>query len=50
MSRAELRDYLTRAGETWVEDETNADLKNPRNRIRHRVLPELNWRLGADTS
>jgi tRNA(Ile)-lysidine synthase len=25
----------------WVEDETNEDLEHPRNRIRHRVLPEL---------
>ncbi len=37
-------------GQTWVEDDTNADLKNPRNRIRHRVLPELNLAAGADTS
>ena len=50
VSRSELRDYLTSIGQAWVEDETNADLKNPRNRVRHRVLPELNLAAGADTS
>jgi tRNA(Ile)-lysidine synthase len=50
VSRVELREYLTVIGQTWVEDDTNADLKNPRNRIRHRVLPELNQAAGADTS
>jgi tRNA(Ile)-lysidine synthase len=50
VSRSELRDYLVSRGERWVEDETNDDLKNPRNRIRHRVLPELNLAAGADTS
>ena len=34
-------------GEIWVEDETNADLENPRNRIRHRVLPELDRAYGG---
>jgi len=41
VSRADLRTYLVSKGEEWVEDETNEDLDNPRNRIRHRVLPEL---------
>jgi len=50
VSRAELRAYLAGSGQTWVEDDTNADLKNPRNRIRHRVLPELNQTAGADTT
>jgi tRNA(Ile)-lysidine synthase len=50
VSREELREYLRTMGQTWVEDDTNADLKNPRNRIRHRVLPELNLAAGADTS
>ena len=40
-SRAELREFLQQCGEPWVEDDTNTDLANPRNRIRHRVLPEL---------
>lgn len=47
VSRAELRVYLSDQGQTWVEDETNADLDNPRNRIRHRVLPELDRALGG---
>ena len=47
VSRAELRDYLAGRGEGWVEDETNADLGNPRNRIRHRVLPELDAAYGG---
>jgi tRNA(Ile)-lysidine synthase len=50
VSRDELREYLRAAGQTWVEDETNTDLRNPRNRIRHRVLPELNLAAGADTT
>jgi tRNA(Ile)-lysidine synthase len=50
LSRAALCEYLQRAGQAWVEDHTNADLKNPRNRIRHRVLPELNEAAGADTT
>jgi tRNA(Ile)-lysidine synthase len=50
VSRDELREYLRGAGQTWVEDDTNTDLRNPRNRVRHRVLPELNLAAGADTS
>lgn len=50
VSRQELREYLRAANETWVEDETNADLRNPRNRIRHRVMPELNLAAGADAA
>jgi tRNA(Ile)-lysidine synthase len=50
VSRAELREYLHGAGQPWVEDDTNTDLKNPRNRIRHRVIPELNQAAGADTT
>lgn len=41
VSRAELREYLAAAGESWREDATNADRAIPRNRIRHNVLPEL---------
>jgi tRNA(Ile)-lysidine synthase len=41
VSRADLREYLAERGAAWVEDETNADVANPRNRLRHRVLPEL---------
>jgi tRNA(Ile)-lysidine synthase len=45
-SRSELRDYLAARGEGWVEDETNADVSNPRNRVRHEVLPQLEAALG----
>lgn len=41
VTRDDLRAYLQSRAETWIEDETNEDLANPRNRIRHRVLPEL---------
>jgi len=41
VSRRALREYLSAQGEAWVEDETNEALDNPRNRVRHRVVPEL---------
>lgn len=41
VTRAELRAFLRSRGLDWVDDETNEDVENPRNRIRHRVLPEL---------
>lgn len=41
VTRAELRTYLLSKGAGWMEDESNDDLDNPRNRVRHRVLPEL---------
>ena len=49
-SRAELRDYLSARGESWVDDESNSDLTNPRNRVRHRVIPELDAAYGGATS
>lgn len=39
--RDELRRYLEARGASWSEDETNADLAIPRNRIRHELLPQL---------
>ena len=45
----DLQEYLRTRGELWVEDETNEDLENPRNRIRHRVLPELDRAAGGPT-
>ena len=50
VSRTDLREYLTSCGESWMEDETNADLTNPRNRIRHRVIPELDASYGGVVS
>jgi tRNA(Ile)-lysidine synthase len=47
VSRAELRGYLVEHGERWIDDESNADLGNPRNRIRHAVLPELDCAAGG---
>jgi len=49
VSRAELRRDLAGRGERWTEDETNDDLANPRNRIRHAVLPELDRAAGGHT-
>jgi tRNA(Ile)-lysidine synthase len=49
VSREEVRRWLRDRGQAWVEDETNADLRNPRNRIRHRVLPELDDAYGGPT-
>jgi tRNA(Ile)-lysidine synthase len=50
VSRADLRECLKARGESWIEDETNTDLTNPRNRIRHRVIPELDAAYGGPTS
>jgi tRNA(Ile)-lysidine synthase len=41
VTKGELQSYLRDSGRAWIEDETNVDLENPRNRIRHVVLPEL---------
>lgn len=40
-ARRELQDELRRRGQAWREDATNFDLANPRNRIRHELLPYL---------
>lgn len=48
-SRDELRAWLASLGQPWMEDETNADVSNPRNRVRHRVLPELDAAYGGST-
>ena len=39
--RDELRAELAAHGQTWREDATNLDLDNPRNRVRHELLPYL---------
>lgn len=49
VSRDDLRAHLTAVGQGWVEDETNADVANPRNRVRHRVLPEMDLAYGGPT-
>lgn len=40
-SRATLRAWLRDHGETWREDATNEDRANPRNRVRHELLPYI---------
>jgi tRNA(Ile)-lysidine synthase len=50
IARADLRAYLAACGEQWIEDETNDDVEIPRNRVRHRIIPELNRAAGGDTS
>jgi tRNA(Ile)-lysidine synthase len=44
IGRAELRDYLRAQGQPYCEDESNADLAIPRNRVRHELLPLLRER------
>src|SRR5207248_7195051 len=39
--RQELRAYLAERGIGYVEDETNADVRIPRNRVRAELLPLL---------
>jgi tRNA(Ile)-lysidine synthase len=41
VTRGQLREYLSSRGIGWLEDETNEDLTNPRNRVRHVLLPHL---------
>ena len=41
VGRAELRRYLAAGGIPFREDASNADLRVPRNRVRHELLPQL---------
>ena len=50
VGRDELRAYLGSIGAGWCEDETNADLSNPRNRVRHELLPYLARHLAPDVT
>jgi tRNA(Ile)-lysidine synthase len=49
ISRQDLRVYLTARAEKWMEDETNDDVENPRNRVRHVIIPELDRTSGGAT-
>ncbi len=40
-TRQEIEDFAKKQSIEWVEDSTNYDLSLARNRIRHRVVPEL---------
>lgn len=46
--REELRLHLRAQGIPWLEDPSNADLTLRRNRVRHRLLPELAADFGID--
>ena len=41
VTRAELLDYARKNKLNWCEDESNADVKFARNKIRHEILPHL---------
>jgi tRNA(Ile)-lysidine synthase len=47
VERSELQRFLRERAESWVDDETNSDLANPRNHVRHRVLPALEAAYGG---
>ena len=40
-TRSELQQLLLERGQAWREDASNLDQTNPRNFVRHRVLPSL---------
>lgn len=40
-SRKQIEDYLDAIGQSFLQDASNEDLYYTRNRLRHRVLPEL---------
>jgi tRNA(Ile)-lysidine synthase len=44
LDRGDLREYLSSLSQAFREDETNADMTIPRNRIRHELLPLLESR------
>lgn len=44
LRRAQIAAWAAARGLTWVEDESNADLRFSRNGIRHRVLPAIERR------
>lgn len=41
IGREELREYLRQRGQPFREDASNRDLANPRNRVRHELIPYL---------
>jgi len=47
VTRAELRAVVEADQETFREDATNADVRVPRNRVRHEVIPMLRSRFSA---
>ena len=49
VTKADLQGFLNGLGQAWMEDESNALLETARNRIRHKVLPELDLAYGGGT-
>ncbi len=49
MTRGEIREALTSAGETWREDSSNSDTRFRRNFLREEILPQLNATYGSAT-
>ena len=47
IARGQLFDYAQQYGLSWIEDESNADDRYPRNFLRHRLLPLLQERFPA---
>ncbi len=45
--RDELRAYLDALGQPWRHDQSNADLRFTRNRIRHQTMPQLRRHFNA---
>ncbi len=41
VTREEIRRYLQSIGQEWREDSSNRDLRFARNRVRHKLLPQL---------
>lgn len=39
--KEEFKGWCTRRNLTWIEDASNCDLRYVRNRIRHRIMPEV---------
>jgi tRNA(Ile)-lysidine synthase len=49
VTRAELLDYARKNKLNWCEDESNADVKFARNKIRHEILPQLEHECAGTT-
>lgn len=47
VGRDEIFEYAVAHGLSWIEDESNADIRYSRNFIRHRILPTIRQRFPA---